>query len=87
MSVKNWSYRINGKTILDLNPFVFVGSSIIILAFVAGSFVWLDVMEEVFNAVQAWIANTTGWFFVLAINVILIYVIYLGFSRFGRRPT
>ena len=83
MSVKNWTYAINGKTILDLNPVVFVASSLIILSFVGGSFVWLDVMAEVFNATQAWIANTTGWFFVLAINAILLYVVYLGFSRFG----
>ena len=83
MSVKNWTYTVNGKTVLELNPVVFVASAIIILGFVAGSFVWLDTMAEVFNATQAWIANKTGWFFVLAINIILGYVIYLGFSRFG----
>ena len=83
MSVKNWTYVLNGTRILDLNPVVFVVSAIIIFGFVGASFIWLDVMADVFNATQAWIANTTGWFFVLAINTILIYVVYLGFSRFG----
>ena len=84
MKIKNWTYERNGNKILDLNPVVFVASAVIILGFVAASFIWLDVMAEAFNATQAWIANTTGWFFVLAINLILFYVIYLGLSRYGR---
>ena len=83
MTVKNWTYKINGKTVLEMNPAVFISSALIILGFVAASFVWLDTMAEIFNDTQAWIANTTGWFFVLTINIILLYVIYLGFSRFG----
>ncbi|MBK1700805.1 BCCT family transporter [Thiococcus pfennigii] len=84
MRVKNWTYVLKGTRLLDLNPVVFVTSAVVILGFVAASFIWLDAMAEFFNAAQAWIANTTGWFFVLAINAILIYVIYLGFSRFGK---
>ncbi|MCG5535274.1 BCCT family transporter [Ectothiorhodospira mobilis] len=84
MKIKNWTYERNGNKVLDLNPVVFVVSAVIILGFVAASFIWLDVMAEAFNATQAWIANTTGWFFVLAINLILFYVIYLGLSRYGR---
>lgn len=37
---------------------------------------------EVFKQTQTFISEKFGWFYVLAVNIILIFSIYLGFSRF-----
>ncbi|MFP4131694.1 MAG: BCCT family transporter, partial [Thiohalospira sp.] len=81
--MKNWVYKVNGTRVLDLNPVVFLTSALIIASFVILSFIKLDAMAAIFEATQAWITNKTGWFFVLAINAILAYVVYLVFSRFA----
>jgi len=46
----------------------------------------ISILEELatsFSNVQAWIANNTGWFFVLASNLILAFMIYIALSRFS----
>jgi len=82
--MQNWVYKDKaGKKLLDLNPLVFGISVTAILLFVVLSLIFLQEMNAVFNATQAWVANQTGWFFVLGTNVILGYCIYLIFSRFA----
>ena len=82
--MENWVIRNrNGVRIIDLNPVVFGISAGIILLFVALSLVFLDEMSAVFDATQAWVANKTGWMFVLGTNIILGYCVYLVFSRFA----
>ena len=82
--MKNWVYKNNNnKVLLDLNPWVFVISAVLILGFVVASFVFLKQLNTTFSETQAWIANQAGWFFVLATNLILGFMIYLIFSRFG----
>ena len=81
--MKNWVYKKNNRTLLDLNPWVFIISSLLILGFVMASFVFLNELSTTFAKSQAWIANQAGWFFVLVTNLILGFVIYLLFSRFA----
>jgi len=81
--MKNWVYKNNNKVILDINPWVFVTSALLIFGFVVASFIFLTELRTTFAEVQAWIANQAGWFFVLATNLILGFTIYLVFSRFG----
>ncbi|MCG8465440.1 MAG: BCCT family transporter [Xanthomonadales bacterium] len=82
--VKNWTYvNSKGNKVLDLNPWVFLSSLVIIVLFVGVSLLNTDGVTNAANSVQQWITNTTGWFFVLTVNIILIYVIYLLFSRYG----
>nr|MBD3622465.1 BCCT family transporter [Sunxiuqinia sp.] len=40
-------------------------------------------MAEVFSSIQGAISNGGGWFFVLAVNFFLIFVLYIAFSKFG----
>jgi len=75
--------RPDGSIFIDINPYVFFISSILIALFVVGSFVFLDVMSEAFGAIQAWIANNTGWLFVLAMNIYLVYVIVIMCTHWG----
>lgn len=81
--MNNWVYKKNNKAIWDINPWVFTVSAILILGFVASSFIFLPELRNTFNEAQAWIANQTGWFFVLITNMILFFVVYLAFSRFA----
>lgn len=79
----NWTYIRNDRVIVDINPVVFIISSLLIFGFVAASFIFLGPISEYVNEAQSWIANETGWFFVLATNLILAFLVYLFFSRFA----
>jgi len=39
--------------------------------------------EQFFTAIQNVVADKAGWFFILSVNVFLIFMIYLAFSKFG----
>ena len=80
----NWIYRTkSGRVLLDFNPWVFFISVVLILGFVLSSFILLGELSSVFSETQAWIANKTGWFFVLVTNLILGFMLYLAISRFS----
>lgn len=79
----NWRYERNGKLIFDLNPWVFGLSLILVFGFVFSSIVYLKELSESFSSTQAWIANNTGWFFILVTNLILGFMLYLSVSRFS----
>jgi choline/glycine/proline betaine transport protein len=82
--MQNWVLKNKkGDKIIDLNPLVFGVSATVIFVFVTVSIVFLDQMSAIFDSTQAWIANQTGWVFVLATNIILGYCVYMMFGRFG----
>lgn len=68
---------------LEINPPVFFISSFVIIASVVLTLIFQDGAEKVFADIQEFLANYVGWFYILAINVFLIFVVYLAFSRFG----
>ncbi len=68
---------------LSYNPPVFFSSVVLITLLVVVCLISLTAVAESINAIQAWIANQTGWFFVLCVNLILAYLIYLVFSPAG----
>lgn len=69
---------------LTIQPFVFGASSALILLFVVLSFLYTAEMGETFNAAQAAFATYAGWFYVICVNIFLIFVVSLMFSRYGR---
>ncbi|MCP5146132.1 MAG: BCCT family transporter [Gammaproteobacteria bacterium] len=68
---------------LDLDPVVFGASATLIAVFLVVSLIFLHRLESAVDALQAWIANRTGWFLVLTVNVVLGYLVVLMCSRFG----
>ncbi|MDT0687239.1 BCCT family transporter [Autumnicola psychrophila] len=68
---------------LDVNGPVFFTSSIIIIISIALTLIFREEAEGYFDAIQDFVANTGGWFFVLCVNIFLIFVLYLAFSKFG----
>ena len=68
---------------LDVNGPVFFTSSIIIIISITLTLIFREQAETYFNEIQDFISNTVGWFFVLCVNIFLIFVIYLAFSKYG----
>ncbi|WP_372919204.1 BCCT family transporter [Salegentibacter sp.] len=68
---------------LELNGPVFFTSTFIIIASIVLTLVFQEQAESYFDKIQSFVANKAGWFFILSVNVYLIFMIYLAFSRFG----
>ncbi|MGF1451478.1 MAG: BCCT family transporter [Opitutales bacterium] len=68
---------------VDVHPVVFPVSAGFILLMVVLTLFFQDSIGAVFGNVQAGISHYAGWFFVGAINVILVFVLYLLFSKYG----
>lgn len=66
------------------NPPVFVISAIVVLVFLAIGATLPGATEQVAGAVQTFIATYFGWFYVLAVNMFLIFTVALLFTRYGR---
>jgi len=68
---------------LNVNGPVFFTSTIIIIISIALTLIFEEQAEGYFDAIQAFVSNNGGWFFVLCVNIYLIFVLYLAFSKFG----
>jgi choline/glycine/proline betaine transport protein len=55
----------------------------LIALFVALTLIFLEKTGNLFQDIQGFISADFGWFYVLSVNIILFFVIYLGFSRFN----
>ena len=72
------------KKHFDVHGPVFWPSAILIVIFIAVTLIMGETMEEVFASVQTAISNAGGWFFILCVNIFLVFCFYLAFSKFGR---
>ncbi|MFC3230950.1 BCCT family transporter [Marinibaculum pumilum] len=68
----------------NISPPVFYGSAGLILAFVIWGAAAPSSAEVVFGAVQGWIVDTFGWFYMLAVAVFVVFAIGLALSSHGR---
>ncbi|UAW99615.1 choline BCCT transporter BetT [Halopseudomonas nanhaiensis] len=66
-----------------LNPPVFYGSAILILALVLYSVLQPEQAQVVFGELQSWIIANVGWIYILAVAGILLTVVLVAVSRFG----
>ncbi len=71
-----WGAKVNGP--------VFIASLLIILSLVVTTIAIGKPMEQWFARVQTSISNSIGWFFIVLVNILLIFAIYLGLSKFGK---
>ena len=68
---------------LEVNGPVFFTSAIIIILIITLTLLYKERAEQYFTSVQDFVANKAGWFFILSVNIFLIFMIYLAFSKFG----
>jgi choline/glycine/proline betaine transport protein len=66
-----------------INPPVFIASAILTLLLVVLTASFPDRAGVIFGAAQAWISESAGWFYVLAVAGFLVFTVALGLSRFG----
>lgn len=68
---------------LEINgPVFFTAISIIVLV-IALTLIFHDSAEGVFVYLQNAVAENADWFFILSINVFLVFLIYLAFGKYG----
>ncbi|MBY6064714.1 choline BCCT transporter BetT [Pseudidiomarina sediminum] len=66
-----------------LNPPVFYSAAGLISLLLLFTAIFPKTADSAFQSVQSAIIGNASWFYVLAVAVILISVVYLGFSQFG----
>lgn len=68
----------------DIHGPVFWPSAILIVLFITVTLIVGEPMEAVFSSIQEGISDTSGWFFVLVVNLFLFFSLYLAFSPYGK---
>ncbi|RZT95974.1 choline/glycine/proline betaine transport protein [Ancylomarina subtilis] len=78
--------RSDKKTFLGIkaNGPVFITSLLIIVALVSTTLIVGKPMEQWFADTQNYVSNKVGWFFILLVNALLIFALYLGFGKFSK---
>src|SRR5690606_13894869 len=67
-----------------VNPVVFYGSSVCIIAITVWAMVAPDSASTVIGEVVAWISEYFGWYYFLAATIFLVFVIFIATSRYGK---
>jgi choline/glycine/proline betaine transport protein len=68
----------------QLNKVVFFGSAAIVLAIALWAMIAPTQASDALGVLVGWITTWFGWFYVLLATVVLVFVIYIGASRYGR---
>lgn len=69
---------------LEIQPFVFFGSAgLILFALLLGT-IFASVSEDFFKSVLDLISTKMGWFYILVVNILLGFSLYLLFGRHGK---
>lgn len=66
-----------------LNPHVFYSAAGLIFVLLFFTAVFPTTADSIFRSLQAAIITNASWFYVLAVAIILLSVVFLGFSRYG----
>ncbi len=66
-----------------LNPVVFHGSVAGILVFLVLPLLFTEQAGAFFDAGLAWVSETFGWYYMLAVVAYLVFVVLIGCSRYG----
>ena len=62
---------------------VFLGTSVIIVAFVLFAAIWPSTAETVIFGSMAWVAKNFGWYYVLTATIVVVFVLIVAFSKVG----
>lgn len=69
---------------INIHPVVFFSSILIILSIVISTLLNLSQAAQTFETIQSFIINKVSWFYILTVNIILGFSIYLIFSKYGK---
>ncbi|MEF8827854.1 MAG: BCCT family transporter, partial [Haloarcula sp.] len=68
----------------DIHPVVFPVALVIIALFIAITILLGDTASSAYTWLFNTIGDTFGWFYLLAVNVFIIVLLYFAFSRYGK---
>ena len=75
---------VNSRTTTRaINPPVFFSAAILIFLLVSYTVLFPENADSRFTALQSSIMTNASWFYIMAVALILICVVYLGLSRYG----
>lgn len=75
---------INSNKYFDVHPPVFWIAAVLAVIFIATTIlVGGERMSEVFGSLQTSISDAAGWFFILTVNFFMVFILIIGFSKFG----
>ncbi|MFO8088194.1 MAG: BCCT family transporter [Bacteroidales bacterium] len=77
------SHLKSNKKYFDVDGPVFWPAAALIIVFITVTLIIGDPMDAIFSNIQTKISDYGGWFFVLAVNFFLFFVIYIAFSKYG----
>lgn len=83
-TTKTWKNLDNKILKYDIHPWVFFISAGLIFLGVTLTLLMGDTAKETFLKIQLWITEHVGWFFVLVMNTVLVFCIYLIFSKYSK---
>ncbi len=69
---------------IKANGPVFITSLLVVAVLVVTTLLVGKPMEKYFSTIQSTVANNAGWFFILMVNLLLLFALFLGFSKFGK---
>jgi len=69
---------------VQINPPVFILSSVFTLVFVGLAVLYPDAAAGLFTATQDWVTHSAGWFYVISVAGFLVFVVALAVSGYGR---
>ncbi|MBS3803583.1 MAG: BCCT family transporter [Oleiphilaceae bacterium] len=72
------------RLISHMEPWVFLPAGFLAIVFVAFSGLFTDTASSLFGSLQSGIVRHFGWFYIFTATALLIAVISLGCSRFGK---
>ena len=67
---------------LDVNGPVFFTSAIFIIISIALTLIYEKQAEKIFGDIQHAVAEKADWFFILTINLFLIFLVYLALGKY-----
>jgi len=76
--------KLTRRATSHMNPPVWIGSATCVITFVLFGTIFTEQARRTFVAVQSFIVDTFGWWYVLTASVLLAFVLFLVFSQFGR---
>lgn len=68
---------------VDIHPWVFFTSAFLIIGSVTLAIIFQAGVGDLFETIQESIATGAGWFFIMTMNIILVFVLILMVSRHG----
>ncbi|MCW7552940.1 BCCT family transporter [Endozoicomonas gorgoniicola] len=66
-----------------IHPGLGIASKVMIFAFVIFTIFNIQLANEIFGSIKNWIQSSLSWYYVTVVSLVLVFSIWVAFSRFG----